>query len=731
VLVKDPRIVTDLPLPRIDSADLTVQATVENVSGQTEAGEFDGAIGTITFKRNIALAPHSTQVITFDAKNTPALHIAQPRLWWPNGYGAPNLYHLHLEFKQGFGVSDTQDLDFGVRKITYSVPGADTLTISVNGVPVFIRGGDWGLDEAMKRIPRERLEADIRLHQAAHLNMIRNWVGQSTSEDFYELCDQYGILVWDEFFQPNPGDGPNPTDIATYIANVRDKILRFRNHPSIAIWCARNEGYPPPDIDAPLRTLLAELDPTRRYQPSSTDGAGVRSHGPYYWRAPAAFYRVTDDYFKTETGSISVPTLESIHAMMPQKDWDSINDDWAEHDFAKGNSGAQRYPAQIAARYGPFRNLPDFVRKAQMANYEAFRAMYEGRNAQLFHPTTAILTWMSNPAQPSFVWQIYDYYLDPMSSYFAVMHASEMVHIQFNQADDHVQVIDNLPTPVAGATARVSIYNLDGSLASRHETKLTAAPEAATDLGPVEFPATLSQVHFLKLELLDSAGKLISTNFYWRATPATPPPPAEPRAITIEAQPASSPTPEKPPIATVEAQPAPPDVVQAANSPATPPAKPQVLTVQAPVEQADDFTALDTMPMVTLQAHADSMNLDGERVVTVTLRNPSASIALMAHLQLRRKSGERVLPVDYSDNYVSLVPGESRTISITAALSDFNGQNLNGQGSKPEDALVVVDGWNVTVAPAQFKGVSVAPNLDAQPDRWPATGLPYQTLGLR
>ncbi len=162
--------------------------------------------------------------------------------------------------------------------------------------------------------------------------------------------------------------------------------------------------------------LLAELEPTRRYQPSSTDGAGVRSHGPYYWRAPREFYTVTDDYFKTETGSVSVPTLESIHGMMPQKDWETINDDWAAHDLAKGNQHGDVYPCIVAARYGKIANLADFVRKAQMANYEAFRAMYEGRNAQLFHPTTAVITWMSNPAQPSFVWQIYHYDLEPMSS---------------------------------------------------------------------------------------------------------------------------------------------------------------------------------------------------------------------------------------------------------------------------------------------------------------------------
>ncbi len=121
----------------------------------------------------------------------------QPRLWWPNGYGQQNLYQLHLVFDQDATPSDQQDVSFGVRKLSYSVPGSDILTISVNGVPVFIRGGDWGLDEALKRIPRERLDAEIHMHQIANLNLIRNWVGQSTGEDFYELCDKYGILAQD------------------------------------------------------------------------------------------------------------------------------------------------------------------------------------------------------------------------------------------------------------------------------------------------------------------------------------------------------------------------------------------------------------------------------------------------------------------------------------------------------------------------------------------------------
>jgi hypothetical protein len=655
--IEDPLVTTDLPLPKTDSADIAVQARVENITDQPQSFDLTGAIGTITFHRTVQLDAHSSSVVRFAPADTPALHMLNPRLWWPNGYGQQNLYKLQLTLKSGTKVSDAQAVSFGVRKITYTVPDTDNLTISVNGVRVFIRGGNWGLDEAMKRVPRERLEAQIRMHQLAHMNLIRNWVGQSTSEDLYELCDKYGILLWDEFFQPNPGDGPDPDDLPTYLANVRDKILRYRNHPSVAIWCARNEGYPPKEIDDALRVLMAELEPTRLYQPSSTDGHGVASHGPYHWRAPREFYEI-HEAFKTETGSVSVPTLESIQGMMPQKDWSTINDDWAEHDFAKGNSGSETYPAVIAARYGPVANLADFVRKSQLANYEAYRAMYEGRNAQLFHPTTAVITWMSNPAQPSFVWQLYHYDFEPNASLFAVQKAGELQHIQFNEATGGLQVINNLPTELAGATAKLSVYNLDGSLAKTQEYNVTSPAATATDLGIVAFPPDTAATQLLKLELRDAAGKLLSDNLYWHA----------------------------------------------------------------PASRQDDLTDLDKLPTATLDATVARKEVGEYSVITVTLRNPTQTPALMVHLQLHRAATkERALPVFYGDNYVSLMPGESRTLTVTVGRKQLKGQA----------ALVLLDGWNAHVASTRSPGVSIETNQNSQVDRWPKTGLPYQTENLR
>jgi len=258
---------------------------------------------------------------------------------------------------------------------------------------------------------------------------------------------------------------------------------------------------------------------------------------------------------------------------------------------------------------------------------------------------------MSNPAQPSFVWQLYHHDLEPNSALFAVRSACEPVHIQLNEKEGNLQVINNLPTTLTGAKAHISIYNLDGSMAYQNDLDVTAPPSLATDLGAVAWPATLSSVHFIKLELRDADGKLLSQNFYWRALP----------------------------------------------------------------EHQDDLTDLDKLQTVTLDAKVARHDADGKCLLDVTLHNPGPQVALMTHLQLRRqKSGERVLPVYYTDNYVSLVPNETRTVTVEAAQSDLDG----------DVPLVVLDGWNIGVTPSSTADVAVALNEEAQVSNWPVMGIP-------
>ncbi|MEO6909555.1 MAG: glycoside hydrolase family 2, partial [Edaphobacter sp.] len=246
---------------------------------------------------------------------------------------------------------------------------------------------------------------------------------------------------------------------------------------------------------------------------------------------------------------------------------------------------------------------------------------------------------------------LYHHDLEPNSSLFAVQSAGELIHIQFNESDGDIQVINNLPTPLTNATAHVSLYNLDGSIPYQHDFNVTAAPSAATSLGAVAWPGGLSPVYFIKLDLHDASGKLLSDNFYWRALPA----------------------------------------------------------------HQDDLTALNKLPTITLDAKVKRHDADGKCLLWVTLHNPGAQVALMAHLQLRRRhSGERVLPVYYSSNYLSLVPNETKTISIEASEADLKG----------DTPLVVVDGWNIAVTPSSSRAAAIALNVDAQVDHWPVTGLP-------
>jgi mannosylglycoprotein endo-beta-mannosidase len=249
----------------LSTAELTLDVTISNSVGADATGTIVGKINDVEFKYDIPLpASGKTTTITLSSADIPELRLTSPKLWWPNGYGAPYLYSLSIGLDIGNMTSDVRELKFGVRSIQYSRQrGSSTdLAITVNNLPILIMGGNWGLDEALKRIPRQRIFNQVRMHREANLNLIRNWNGQSTSKDLFEACDEYGILVWQDFFSSSEGDGADNVD--RYLANVRDVIVTYRNHPSILLWCGGNEGPPAKeDIRNGLELLVAELDPSR------------------------------------------------------------------------------------------------------------------------------------------------------------------------------------------------------------------------------------------------------------------------------------------------------------------------------------------------------------------------------------------------------------------------------------------------------------------------------------
>ncbi|HEV2273144.1 MAG TPA: LamG-like jellyroll fold domain-containing protein, partial [Acidobacteriaceae bacterium] len=491
IRIGDPQVVTALPLPDTSRADVEITVPLTNLEKKAIRATVKASFEQVTVSKQVTLPPGDS-VVQLRPSEFAHLRVAQPRLWWPNGYGKQELYHLTLAVDADGRQSDQKQLRFGIREITYELslidstghlrrvevsptdakmngnaaivdeshdalrqtpegwvaslargaesspavrPVTDTrpspyLVIRVNGVRIAARGGNWGMDDAFKRVSRERLEPYFRLHHDANLNIIRNWVGQNTEQVFYDLADEYGLLVWNDFWASTENYNLEPDDPALFLKNAQDTIQRFRNHPSIVAWCARNEGVPSGVINDGLASLVRTLDGTRNYFPSSNQ-VNLLPSGPYRYQDPAAYFTNLGRGFAVEMGVPSMPTLEAFRAMVPKADRWPVSDTWAYHDWhQQGNGDVAPFMNHLQAEFGAASSLEDFERKAQMLDYVEHRAIFEGFGAHLWAPNSGRLLWMTQPAWPSTVWQIISHDYDTQASFYGVKKACEPVHVQ-------------------------------------------------------------------------------------------------------------------------------------------------------------------------------------------------------------------------------------------------------------------------------------------------------------
>ncbi len=505
VTVEDPLVKTTLPLPDISSADVSLDVTLRNHDAHPVSGTLRGRFGDMAFEKAVTLAPSQSQTIN------QVLHLQNPKLWWPNGYGEPNLYDVELKFETGVGVSDAKRFQAGVRQFTYSEEGG-ALKIWVNGRRFIARGGNWGFGESMLRYRAREFDAAIRYHQDMNFTMIRNWVGQMGDDAFYEACDRYGIVVWQDFWLANPWDGPNPDDNAMFLRNVDDFVRRIRNHPSIGMYCGRNEGYPPEEIDTGIRRTLAELHPGSYYIPSSADD-GVSGHGPY--RVMPTRYYFTDRAtikLHSELGMPNVVTLDSLRAMMPEADLWPQGRMWGLHDFSmQGAQTGQVFRDKVEISYGGADNIADWDELAQFVNYDGHRGMFEAQSKNRM----GLLIWMSHPAWTSLTWQTYDYFLEPTAAYFGCKKASEPLHIQWNPLTESVEVVNYSGGNRKGLTAHVDLRNIDGTVVWDKSAAVDSNEDSVASPIKMEYPSGATPVQFIRLQLSEGE-RVISTNFYMR-----------------------------------------------------------------------------------------------------------------------------------------------------------------------------------------------------------------------
>ncbi|HSV14704.1 MAG TPA: glycoside hydrolase family 2 TIM barrel-domain containing protein, partial [Tepidisphaeraceae bacterium] len=436
VSIVDPFVTTELPSP--DVAEITARVELVNHSNQPQDGTVHGAIDNIEFSSPISLAASETKTITFDKTNCPQLVIRNPKLWWPNGMGDQPIYHLKLRVDLANVTSDAKEIPFGIRKLTYQTHD-NVLFIYCNGQRVLLRGGNWGMDEGMLRCDDAGYELRVRLHKEMNFTMIRNWVGMTGRDGFYNACDKYGILIWDDFWLANPADGPDPSDEAMFMTNARDKIRRVRNHPSLALYCGRNEGYPPKSLDEQLHAATKELDPTRKYlSHSAADGA--TGFGPYDVHAPEWYFEHRGMTLHSELGIVAVPPVETLRTFLPPDKLWPINDLWGQHDLSQERGPA--YMKRLNDSYGEASSVEDFCRKAQLLNLESAKAMLECWQS---HQGSGGLIWMTQSAWPCLICQAYTYELEPTGAYFGFKKACEPVHILRDSYTNRIKAANDTP----------------------------------------------------------------------------------------------------------------------------------------------------------------------------------------------------------------------------------------------------------------------------------------------
>ncbi len=525
VTIEDPYLRTTLPLPDTSSADVHLDLKLTNMGSDPNC-VVRGTFGDVAFEQAVELPGAGSVTVTLDPSTHPQLRLEAPKLWWPNGHGEPHLYDVTLEVVTADGVSDTVSFKSGVRQVTFSEVDAEldpeapdwgpqkALHIFVNGRRVVPRGGNWGFSEAHLRYRAREYETAMRYHRDMNFTMVRNWVGQTGDDEFYEAADRNGLLVWQDFWLANPWDGPDPADEALFLGNVRDTIRRIRNHPSVALYCGRNEGHPPPSIDAGIAAAVAELHTELAYVPNSMFGL-VSGGGPYGVRSREYFFtaRATPKPH-SELGMTSVVTGDSLELMMPEAARWPMSLHWGLHDFNLfSNQRAGDFVATVEHGYGGADDLDSWLATAQLVNYDGYRAMFEAQSRHRM----GLQLWMSHPAWPSLTWQTYDYYFNPHASYFGSKKGAEPLHVQWHPITDEVEVVNYGVPGAGGLTVTAELLNLDGSAVWEHSTSVDSPYDSVVGAFELEFPDGLTPVHFIRLRLSRGA-EPVSENFYWRGT---------------------------------------------------------------------------------------------------------------------------------------------------------------------------------------------------------------------
>jgi len=669
VQIRFPHVTSALALPDLARAALTVKLEARNLDTSAHEATIAGVVAGISLRRTIHLAPGETQTVLFSPKSDPALDLRHPQVWWPVGMGAHPLYRLQMSAAVNGTTSDQAGATFGIRAVTSHLTQQGYVQFVVNGKPLLIRGAGWAPDMFLRDDPK-RMEAEFSYILNLGLNTIRS-EGKLEDARFYDLADRDGIMIlagWEccdkwESAAKTGGESWDAADEQVAAASMASEARLLRNHPSVIGFLIGSDNAPPPAIaktyvdtlhseDWPLPIIAAAVPQGT----AQTGPSGMKMDGPYGWVPPAYWYadKLGGAFgFDSEVSAgASIPPLEDLTRMLSPRELEAL---WKDPEARQYHASAAwsvfakitSFDTALAERYGAPRSLEDYVAKSQLENYDNVRAQFEAFNAHMdaAKPATGVIYWMLNNAWPSLHWHLYDYFLNPAGAYFGARMANEPVHIQYSYDTRAIMLVNHTLTTQHGLRANIRVHNLDGSVPyERRLQDIDLGGNSTRQLTILPPLAGLSRTYFIELELAAANGKAISRNVYWLSTQA--------------------------------------DELDWAHS----------NWYLTPVSRFADLTPLQSLPVATSEIRATSRQEGAETIATVTLTVPPSlrTVALFQHVSIKRSAGgELMLPVLWSDNDVTLWPGES--VTLTARFATTGAQT----------PVVEVSGWNVPTRSAQ------------------------------
>ncbi|MGB8403675.1 MAG: glycoside hydrolase [Mycobacterium sp.] len=718
VAVRSAAVNTELPLPRTDSARLTVLTTVRNYSNRNIGGAVHVTISRpgkpdIDIDQPVKLAAGEIRDVTFSPKDFDALRVDHPDLWWPYTMGRPDLYDLTVEFRQYGRASDALHQKFGIRTVEQDRDGSEEFPqlgtggnfyLKVNGRDFLARGATYTPDLLYRDDPA-RENATLNYVKDLGLNIIR-MESKIPGERFMERADELGIPLmvgwmccnqWEKWPQWDAEDHQVAQD------SLRSQVSMLRSHAAAFIWANASDGHPPADVLEQYHSVLRDLhwqnaivDTVSSYATDSSGNRiwdGIQMAGPYTWRPPSYWfsgrYAAARGASAEQGDNEHIPPFASLRKFIPADKLWPINDAWYFHAGSNpGNAALVSVRSAIVQRYGSSTGAEEFARKAQLAHYEATRAQFESFAALGWADRKMTIYWMLNSHWPSFFGNIFDYYLRPGGAYYGAKKGLQPQSVTFDSyaTGDHSQakisIANQSPDTATGLRARVRIYDLFGRVRDDRTSDPTdVASGTAAEVLTLPREALDSRVFFVRTELLNKSGDVVASNDYWQSQQ---------------------------------------------NDDAGDPRKDDAFAWHQ-VSWAD-MTPLNTMPRAQLEVTATDTTDDAGQHVDIALHNPTKELAFFERAELTTDpDADEILPIEYSDNYVTVYPGETVHIRglVPKSGPTAGWVRVGGYNSAPVTVPIAGTGGTATATHSDGIGADgppagVAP--DAVPSRGPGPG---------